>query len=277
MTRKQIELFLVERKGYLKKSSIAVAEALWKITTTKKLNKAEIEKQLSLIKEVQSDMRRANIILMNKEQQSVTEIYNKVVETKNRPKKRLFFDIETSPNIVFSWRVGYKINLDSENIINERAIICICYKWEGEDKVHSLRWNKGCDKEVLQKFSKVLDSADEIIGHNSDKFDVKWVRARCIFHRIPLSPKFNSLDTLKFSRAGFNFNSNKLNYIAQFLGIGKKLETGGFGLWKDIVLHNSKEALDKMVTYCQKDVILLEEVYQELKNYVPEKKFKYRL
>ena len=42
--------------------------------------------------------------------------------------KRLFFDIETSPNIVYSWRTGYNLTITTENIITERAIICISYK-----------------------------------------------------------------------------------------------------------------------------------------------------
>ncbi len=52
-------------------------------------------------------------------------------------RRRLFFDIEVSPNIVFSWRAGYNLNIDPDNIIEERKIICVCWKWEGKDEVHS--------------------------------------------------------------------------------------------------------------------------------------------
>jgi hypothetical protein len=37
--------------------------------------------------------------------------------------KRLFFDIETSPNIGLFWSAGFKLNIAPENIIKERAII----------------------------------------------------------------------------------------------------------------------------------------------------------
>jgi hypothetical protein len=57
-------------------------------------------------------------------------------------KKRLFFDIETSPNIGFFWQSGYKLNISYNNIITERAIICICYKWEGDEKLYSLNWDE---------------------------------------------------------------------------------------------------------------------------------------
>lgn len=52
--------------------------------------------------------------------------------------KRLFFDIETSPNIGYFWRTGYNLSITPDCIINERKIICISYKWETEDKIYSL-------------------------------------------------------------------------------------------------------------------------------------------
>lgn len=184
--------------------------------------------------------------------------------------KRLFFDIEVSPNIVFSWNIGHEVNLSYENILKERAIICICYKFEGSDKVYHLSWNKGDDKQMLEKFAKVLNTCDEVIGHNGDKFDIRWVRTRCLYHGISITPYIKSIDTLKESRGKFKFNSNRLDYIAQYLGLGKKLETG-YHLWKDIVLKNSKSALKDMITYCKQDVVLLEGVFQKLNAYLPPK------
>jgi DNA polymerase elongation subunit (family B) len=186
-------------------------------------------------------------------------------------KKRLFFDIETSPNIGFFWSAGYKLNIPYSNIIKERAIICICYKWEGDDKVYSLNWdNNQDDKKMLEKFMTVTNEATELVGHNGDRFDLPWIRTRCLYHRIPVFPTYTTIDTLKHSRSKFRFNSNRLDYISQFLKVGEKLETG-FDLWKDIVLNKDKEALEKMITYCKNDVVILEKVYHELSNYVPHK------
>jgi predicted PolB exonuclease-like 3'-5' exonuclease len=180
-------------------------------------------------------------------------------------RKRLYFDLETSPNIGFFWTAGHKLNIGYENIIKERAIICICYKWEGEKKVHSLTWDKNqCDKKLLTEFVKVANEADELVGHNGDAFDLPWVRTRCLFHRIDMFPTYTTIDTLKIARYKFNFNSNRLNYIASYLGIGKKIKTE-FDLWKDIVLNKSETALNKMVAYCKQDVILLENVHKELR------------
>lgn len=187
-------------------------------------------------------------------------------------KRRLFFDIETSPNVVLSWRTGYELSIPHDNILEERAIICICWKWEGEKEVHSLNWDKRhCDKKMLKKFAQIINSSDEAIGHNSDRYDLKWIKTRCLYHRIPMYPSYVTLDTLKVARNQFLFNSNKLDYIAKFLGFGGKMDTGGFDLWKAVVLDRCRKSLAKMVDYCKQDVVLLEKVYQELRTYAPHK------
>lgn len=186
-------------------------------------------------------------------------------------RKRLYFDIETSPNIGFFWQSGYKLNIGYQNILKERSIICICYKWEGDKEVHGLTWDKKQDdKKMLQDFIKIVDSADELVGHNGDKFDLAWIRTRCLFHGIQMFPNYVTIDTLKVARSKFKFNSNRLNYIADFLGIGQKIKTD-FDLWKDIALKNDQKAMDKMVKYCKMDVVLLEKVHQHLSTHMAHK------
>ena len=189
-------------------------------------------------------------------------------------RKRLFYDIETSPNVGLFWRTGYKLSIGHDNIIKERGIICVSYKWEGGE-VHTLKWDsKQSDKKLLKKLVKILNKADEIVAHNGDKFDIKWIKGRCLYHRIPVPPKFITVDTCTQARKHFNLNSNRLDYIAKYLGLGGKLKTGGFDLWKDIVLDKCSESMDRMIEYCERDVTLLEEVYNELKPYI-DVKFNY--
>lgn len=186
--------------------------------------------------------------------------------------RRLYFDIETSPNIVLSFRVGRDISIDHDNIVSERAIICICYKWAGDKNVYSLTWDKGqSDKAMLAKFIKIAKSADELVGHNGDRYDIRWLRARAAYHRLDCPPDFVSIDTLKQSRSGFAFNSNRLDYLGKFLGFGGKRATGGFGLWKSILLNKDATALSKMVRYCERDVRLLQKVHEALIPYTKHK------
>jgi hypothetical protein len=181
--------------------------------------------------------------------------------------KRLFYDIETSPNIGFFWSASWKANIPHENIIQERAIICISYKWEGQDAVHTVTWDKGCDKQLITDFMAIAETADELVAHNGDNFDEKWIRTRCLVHGISCPPKLNSFDTLKKARTHFRFNSNRLDYLGQlFFDHGK--ESIGWADWVAIVLRNDTDALNRMVTYCERDVRLLEDVFHRMQPYV---------
>jgi len=180
--------------------------------------------------------------------------------------KRLFFDIETSPCIGFFWRPGYKISISHNNIIEESAVICVAYKWEGDKKVHTLKWDKGDDKKMLEDLFPVLQEADEIVAHNGDRFDIPWVNTRLLKHGLGPAPIWKSLDTLALARKRFRFNSNRLDYIAKFLFKEGKMETS-FGLWRDIVLDNCQKSMKKMVKYCAQDVRLLERIWGELHKY----------
>jgi DNA polymerase III epsilon subunit-like protein len=80
-----------------------------------------------------------------------------------------------------------------------------------------LEWNRGEDKQLLKEFLEILNEADEIVGQNSDNFDVKWLRTRCLKHKLGMLPEYNQVDTYKLAKKYFRFNSNKLDYIASFL------------------------------------------------------------
>lgn len=182
-----------------------------------------------------------------------------------KPVRRLFWDIETSFNIVGAFRAGYDINISHDAIISERKIICIAFKWEGSRKVTVLRWDKHQnDKGMLRTFLEVAKTADELVAHYGDRFDKPWFATRCLLLGFEPIPPFKTVDTKAWASKYFYFNSNKLDYLSKVLGFGGKLKTD-FDLWKDVILYKKKSALDKMCRYCGVDVIRLEQVYHKIK------------
>jgi len=184
--------------------------------------------------------------------------------------KRLFYDLEVSPNLVYTWRTGYKLNISHANIVKERAVICISYKWEHDEEVKTLTWDNGCDKKLLKKFLKVAKRADELVAHNGDRFDIKWFNTRCIKHGLSGTGDWKTIDTLKIAKNKFLFNSNSLEYIGRFLLGEGKHDHGGFDTWVAI-MQGCPLALEQMVGYCEQDVRLLERVYHKLAPYTPPK------
>jgi DNA polymerase elongation subunit (family B) len=183
--------------------------------------------------------------------------------------KILYLDLETSPNIGWFWSASWKTSISTNQITDERQIIMASYKWAGEKKVHRIDWGlkKQCDKQLLKKLSKVINEADLVVAHNGDRFDLKWINTRLLFHGLDPLHRVNSEDTLKLAKRHFNFNSNRLDYIGQYLKVGRKIETGGIQLWLDIIFKKSKTAMNKMGKYCDQDVVLLEKVHNKLSKF----------
>ena len=184
--------------------------------------------------------------------------------------KRLFFDIENSSMIVDGvWQLKQTGYINPDNIVEYGKILCLSYKWEGNPKVHTIKYDikNNCDKQLCLKFLPILLSADEVVGHNGDRHDIPWVMTRLLFHKITSMPQIKSIDTLKNARK-FKFPSNKLDEISKYLGLRtRKVKTRGNEMWQDVTRRKNKKALHEMALYCEGDVILLEEIYNLLKGF----------
>jgi len=184
--------------------------------------------------------------------------------------KRLFYDIETSPNIGYFWRAGYRINLTPENILEERKVICVSYKWEDQKTIHNITWDSSQnDLTLLKSFVSICKKADELVAYNGDNFDLPWLQGRCAVHGLDGIPEPKTVDVYRIVKRNFNFNSYKLDYVAWLLCGEKKIKTE-YKLWKD-VCRGDKSALKRMRIYCNHDVDILQKVYNKVKQYAKPK------
>lgn len=187
--------------------------------------------------------------------------------------KRLFYDIETSFCEGHFWRPGYNQTISPNQILKYGKIICISWKWQNNEKIYNLNWglHKQSDKKMLTQFIKELDIADEIVAHNGDKFDIKWIRARAAKHNLIMKPAYRMIDTYKLCKKYFALPSYKLGEVAKYFSLTAKQDPGGLQTWIDIVIHRKQEALERMIQYCDGDVITLEQVYQKIRKYTEHK------
>jgi hypothetical protein len=79
-------------------------------------------------------------------------------------------------------------------------------------------------------------------------------------------PPVRTVDTLKLARRHFKFAYNRLSYLADFLGHEAKHDMI-FEDWLASVKGDG-QALAKMRRYCKQDVLVLENVYNDLRPYV---------
>lgn len=189
----------------------------------------------------------------------------------------LFYDLETGFNVMAAFALFGTDYHPHTNILQERSIICSNWMWLGEDKVHGVsvlddpkrfKKNPADDFHVVSTMRNVLEEADVVVTHNGDQFDNKYMKARSIYHGFgPLAP-FKSVDTKKIAKTGFMFNSNRLDYLGRFLGVGKKIETRP-NLWIE-ALRGDIKAIKEMVHYGKGDVTLLRDVFLKLQPWMPE-------
>jgi len=183
--------------------------------------------------------------------------------------KILLFDEETAPSL------GWYFDLWKEgNIVGTKAewyMLSFAYKWLGEKKVHSFAlpdfkgYKPGSENDelLIKELWKLFDEADILVAHNGDKFDVKKANARFAYYKLPPPSPYKTVDTLKEARKHFGFTSNRLDFLGDHLGYGRKLAHTGFHLWQGC-MRGDPQAWKHMAEYNKRDVVLLEKIYLHL-------------
>ncbi len=192
-------------------------------------------------------------------------------EIRTRKPKILFFDIETTPLIGYAWR---KWDTNLINILDDFYILSVGYQWEGsEEQVQILpnfelyRDDPNNDQSLVAFIWDLFDTADVVIGHNSNSFDIKKVNARFLYHKIRPPAPYKSVDTLGIARKHFKMTSNKLDDIGQHLGVGGKIKHSGFQMWLDVMAGDMK-AWKEMAKYNLRDITLLRDVYMAMRPWI---------
>jgi len=198
---------------------------------------------------------------------------NEEISTPIHSMKILIMDIETAPLKSYVWGI-WNVNLGhSLNMLeSDWFMLTWSAKWFMEDKMLSDKLTpeevlNEDDRRITKSLWNLLEEADVVIAHNAIKFDVKRINTRFLKNGLTPPMPYMVIDTLLHARKRFNITSNKLDYIGKFLGLGEKLSTGGFDLWKRC-MQGDGEALQEMETYNIQDVRLLEDVYITLLPYI---------
>jgi hypothetical protein len=176
--------------------------------------------------------------------------------------KILFLDLETSPNLAYVWGL-WDQNIAITQLEASTEVICWGARWLGQEKVMFKSVHHHGKQAMLDELHKVMDEADVLIGWNSAAFDSKHIKREFIENGyLPPSP-WIELDLMRVVRSQFKFPSNKLDYVAQKLGVGAKVKHSGFQLWLDCMAGIPK-AWKEMKEYQIQDVNLLIDLYEVL-------------
>ena len=176
--------------------------------------------------------------------------------------RTLFIDLETSPITAHTWGL-WQQNISIKQILESTEVICFGARWGDSKKVIFKSVHHDGKKAMLKELHALMDEADVIVGWNSKSFDHKHIRREFLEAGMkPPSPS-KDLDLMLEVKRNFKFPSYKLDYVAQTLGVGAKVEHTGFDLWLGCMAGDEK-SWRMMKKYQIQDVNLLLELYDKL-------------
>ena len=176
--------------------------------------------------------------------------------------KILLLDIETAPNLVHVWGL-WQQNVGLPQIIAAGYVMCWSAKWLGEDEVMFDSIHNSKPRKMLKGIHSLLDQADAVVHYNGKKFDIPTLNKEFLLYGFMPPAPYKQIDLLSVARTQFRFPSNKLDYVAQALKIGRKTKHAGHELWIRC-LNWEDTAWKEMEEYNRNDVVLLEQVYFKL-------------
>lgn len=178
----------------------------------------------------------------------------------------LLLDFETFPNTSYVWG-DYE-----QNAIERKAdwfILGYAAKWLGtrpievkglDDFGQRKLGNFIAERRMLRRVHDMMNEADIVVAHNGIDFDIKVANTRFIVHGFKPPSPYKVVDTKRGIKQVARFGSNKLDWLCKQLGIGRKIEHEGFGLWLRCEAGDAG-GWKRMKRYNRHDVRLLEELY----------------
>lgn len=189
--------------------------------------------------------------------------------------KILEIDIETAPSLAYVWGL-FKENIPLDRLINPGYTLCYAAKWRGSKKKTMFdSLFKSCREDFLMKLWELLDEADVVIHYNGKKFDMPTINREFVLAGMTPPSPYQQIDLYWVVRKNFRFASNKLDFVAQQLGIGAKVQHKGMQLWKDCMAaldydwngrmpKQLTQAWKEMEEYNREDTDLLDRLYDKL-------------
>jgi len=194
--------------------------------------------------------------------------------------KVLYYDIETTLAKSYHWG-QWKQNLSVKQQIQESHMLSHAWAWNDGEVFSSVLTPEEVlrqdDERIVYECWSLLDNCDVVVAHNGKRFDIKKVNGYFLKYGLPKPSSYKIIDTLEIAKKNFNLpfkslekNFNlpfkSLEYLAKFLGVELKQDSGGIQTWIDCD-RGCPEALETMRYYNEGDIITLREIHKRLKGW----------
>ena len=175
----------------------------------------------------------------------------------------LTVDLESSPHLAYTFQLR-DVSIAPVQVVEPSRVLCFAAKWLDKPGMIFASEHHDGREAMVQRIWQLLDEADVVVGWNTKSFDLKhFAREFTLAGLPPPSPWFDC-DLLPLVRRRMRWASNKLEHVADELGIGRKVQHHGFRMWIDC-LNGDDAAWTLFRKYCKHDVRLTEDVFVKLR------------
>lgn len=183
--------------------------------------------------------------------------------------KILYWDIEIAPFLSFHWD-KWGVNIGNGQHLTEKFMLSHSWAWNDGEIEGSVLTSEEAraqnDERIVTEAWQLLDEADILIAHNGRSFDVKMINAFFLRHGFPPPSPYKVIDTYRIAKRKFKLTSSSLAYLAKFLGVTQKLDSGGMESFIK-AYQGDEDALREMLVYNNGDIDTLRQVYHKLKSW----------
>jgi uncharacterized protein len=171
-------------------------------------------------------------------------------------------DIETSPHILYGFGL-FNQNFGISQIEEPTRMLCFAAQWTDEKQVIFYSEYHNSHEEMVQAAWDLLNEADAVITYNGNSFDIPHLNREFLLAGLTPPAPYASIDLYRTVRKQFKNASNKLDWVAQQLGVGSKVRHSGFQLWLDC-LKGDPKAWEDMKRYNIGDIKITLAVYKKI-------------
>lgn len=151
-------------------------------------------------------------------------------------------------------------------------LLCAGYRWLGEKKVHvpSImdypKWltHPLSDRRLCEDFREVLVQADMWITYFGKGFDVKFIQARLLEHKLAVLPNTPHVDMYFIAKANLALRSKRLAAVSEFLGTDDEKTPLKKKEWRKAASGDAA-AIKYVIKHCSQDIKVLEQTYMRLR------------
>ena len=166
-------------------------------------------------------------------------------------KRIVFFDLET-------FDLAADFGLVMVGCIKDRG---------GAIKTYSAAAGDPDERDCILGIRDELEAADYVCTWYGTKFDLPYINTRLLINNERPIAKIRHIDAYYTARFKLKLQSNRLAAVELAL-LGQSHKTAILpGIWRR-ALRGDKEALDYIIDHCERDVQVLEDVFEKLRGFI---------